>query len=1226
MDTNPTVILIADDDDASRQMLRRILTSEGYAVVEAQDGIEALKQYALTHPSLILLDAMMPKADGFEVCARLQVLPGGSHVPIIMITALNDEESLERAFEAGAADYISKPIYWPVLRQRIRRLLISKQASDALEEERNLLRTVIDNLPDYIFAKDRVGRFIMSNLAHAQAGGARTADELTGKMAAEFFPSEMAAQFDADDQEIVQSGTALLNLERLTVDRDGKPKWVLTTKVPLRDRIGKVMGVVGISRDITDRKRAEDQLKEDAERLSAIIATQYDIATADLDLRMLMDLIVGRARELTHASGGVIEFIEGDHTIYQVATGNAASQIGMKLNIGGSLSGECVRTGEMIWCDDSEIDPRVNAAECREIGVRSIIVVPMYHNRKVIGVLKVLASQPNAFDRGAMRTIQLMGGLISAAMSHAIEFEEKQTLLAERTQALTALQESEARFRSAFDNAPVGMALIAPDGHYLEVNQALCEIVGYTETELLEKRFQDLTLPEDLGADLRVVEQMLAGQIRTSQLEKRYRNKAGDVVWVLSSVSLIHNLQHEPLYFIAQIQNITERKRADQELALARDEAMQASRLKSEFLATMSHEIRTPMNGVVGMTDLLIDTDLSDQQREFVEAIRSSANNLLTIINDILDFSKIEAGKLTLEITDFEPHLVIESAAEVLASQAYEKNVALMTFIDPSIPGQMRGDPTRLRQVLLNLIGNAIKFTERGEVVVRSLVEHISNDTVTVRFTVSDTGIGISEEARQRLFQAFTQADGSTTRKYGGTGLGLAISKRLVELMDGEIGVDSKVGTGSTFWFTARFAHSPDAPPMQLGVREDLGALRVLVVDDNKTNREIISQYLTSWGMANDAADSGDHALSQMQRAVVENRPYDVAIIDLTLPGKDGFATARVIKQSASLASTRLIILATFDRKGHDQIAQQMGFGAYLTKPVRQSQLFNAIASVVHKSDEQTLSYVAHRNPEIFSESPVNVTVEPHPDCRILLVEDNTVNRKLALLQLEKLGYTAEAVTNGREAVERAAVDGGYDLILMDCHMPEMDGFEATRAIRDQGQHMPIIAMTADAMEGDRDACIAAGMDDYISKPVKIDQLKTLLDRWAVSVEHKERPPAATLDADTLKNLHDWLIAAEDGLLNSLIDEFYTDTSNSLEEMVPAFEHGDMQTLHRLAHTVKGSAAMFGAMVFSHLCEELEAMVRNENMQAIPVQIEKIKAEYPGVVMALEAEREKNAS
>jgi two-component system, sensor histidine kinase and response regulator len=703
------------------------------------------------------------------------------------------------------------------------------------------------------------------------------------------------------------------------------------------------------------------------------------------------------------------------------------------------------------------------------------------------------------------------------------------------------------------------------DNRIVEANRATFRRYGYLMSELLAMTPYDLRAPSEAGTS-----------------EKRYPEE-GEFNWTFETVHRRKDGSEFPVEIAVQsatidgeammlgvARDLSERKAAERAISEALDKAVEASRLKSEFVATMSHEIRTPMNGVIGATELLLDTPLSPQQREFALTARDSAHSLLGVITNILDFSKIEAGKIELDMTEFDLLAYVEGVGSMLGVQAHAKGLSLMTYVDPSIPVRVVGDPTHLRQSLVNLVGNAIKFTEEGGVALLVDLISRSSDGVRAAFAVRDTGIGMDEATLSKVFGAFTQADGSTTRKYGGTGLGLAITKRLVELMGGEIAVESFAGAGSTFTFELEFRTTGNVP--QRSLRDGLGQMHALVVDDDVMSRDILARYLTSWGLHVRTAATAEEGLDVLRDAARRSTPFDLALLDLRMPGIGGVELGRTILSDEALQGIKLILVTAFDNFDQGKEAIALGFAAYLTKPIRQSYLYDAIVEAHY--GEQTVV-----RPE-----PATTQDRATREGAILLVEDNEVNRRITLRQLENLGYHAECATNGSEAYQRTANET-FDLILMDCQMPVMDGFEATRAIRKRegrtGTHVPIVAMTANALTGDREACFGAGMDDYISKPVAMNALRSALDRW-LDVPRRDE----ILDMARLCE-----ILGDD---RAEIAAFLASVLPNMSQLCARIEgERDHSALSELAHELKGAAGNVGARELTAAAVSLESILKN---------------------------------
>jgi len=802
-----------------------------------------------------------------------------------------------------------------------------------------------------------------------------------------------------------------------------------------------------------------------------------------------------------------------------------------------------------------------------------------------------------------------------------------------------ALRESEERFRGTFENAAVGITHCDAQGRFLRVNEKYCEIVGYSREELLNRAIKDQSHPDDLAATLEKYNPLIRGELSSYMEEKRDIRKDGSVVWIHISVSLQRDAQGAPLHTICIVQDISVRKRLEEELRHAMEAAESANRAKDEFLANVSHEIRTPMNAILGMTDLVLGTSLSDDQRQSLRTVKAAADNLLSILNDLLDFSKIEAGKLELDPADFGLRTALGDTLRTLAMRAHKKGLELVSHVQPDVPDALVGDAGRLRQALLNLVGNAIKFTEEGEVVVRvargegrgaseepkseppspesSSVTPRPSPLVALTFAVSDTGIGIPPEKQEKIFRAFEQEDTSTTRKYGGTGLGLTIAARLVALMGGTISVDSEPGRGSTFAFTAQFGHQSH-PPQQnaAGPPIQLYNLPVLIIDDNATNRHILQEWLRSWQMEPVAVGDGVAAMDTLWDAATRGRPYPLVLLDARMPDTDGLVLAAKIRKRPELSATRIILLTSGDMPSNLTRLRELRIDAHLLKPAQQDELLETIYQVMNR--------VRGSAPSPAQCAPTALTPETVPalaPLNILVAEDNDFNAQLLEQLLVRRGHRVRLASDGRKALSLAE-DGAFDLLLLDVHMPELDGFQVIQAIRERersaGGHLPVVALTARSRKEDRERCLAAGMDDFLAKPIQAPDLWEAIDRVVGA-----RPPAD----GTRPGLLDprVLLAAcggDAGILENICQAFRTRLPDHLTAVQGALRDGDTTRLREASHKLCGMVAAFSTVAggVASDVEDLAAQGQIDDARPLVGQLESMAQELMRAVDGLSLE------
>src|SRR5690348_2353347 len=1034
-----------------------------------------------------------------------------------------------------------------------------QRAEEALREANETLSAVFEASPVPIVGLDLDARIVRWNPA-AESKFGWTASEVMGRRPP-MVPGDRQQMFEKLHAEAI-GGKAIMGLEVPVETRGGAILDVSLSRAPLRDSSGEVMGTVDILNDITERKRAEKALRESEERFRLIAETITEVFwISDPSISKMFYISPG----YEHVWGRSLESLREDPRSFM----------------------------ESIHPED------------RERVISDLLVQrdgkPFDHEYRII--------RPD----GAIRWVWDRGYPVhddSGAVTRYVGVAHDIT-------ARKSAEESLRKLSQALEQSAESVVITDKNGVIEYVNPCFVESTHFSKEEAVGKN------PRILKSGKQPVEfyqkmwaSILAGEVFRDTFVNKM--KTGEMFYEEKTIAPVKDEHGNITNFVAVGRDITLRRCAEEELKKAKEAAEDANRAKSDFLANMSHEIRTPMNGIIGMTELALETQLTSEQREYLDMVKSSADTLLRVINDILDFSRVEAGKLELESEPFALRASIGETMKLLGHLAHRKNLELAWQTSAEAPEWLVGDCGRLRQMLVNLVGNAIKFTERGEVVVSIGVDGRSKDRVDLHFRISDTGIGIPVDKQELIFGAFTQADGSTTRKYGGTGLGLAITQRLAQLQGGKLWVESEPNKGSVFHFIVRLG----LPGRELATpgepdSDSLRGLRVLVVDDNHTNRQILLQLLAHWRMVPQEAESGKQALELLERAQREGKPFRIAILDFQMPVMDGLSLAHRIQNDARFSATSTIMLSSSAQPGEKSQGRDFGISAYLIKPVEPSELLDAILNAVTPAVNTSPAPVPVSSPE--------KVLRPASSLRILLAEDNAVNRQLATRLLEKRGHSVVAVNDGRQALQ-AIEREKFHLVLMDVQMPEMDGLEATRMIRKNekstGEHLPVVAVTAHVMKGDREKCIEAGSDDYVSKPIQAEELYSVIDRLqkppldsnngqSMSASPSPAPPFVT------EELLDH-VQGDRELLADIIRLFRAEVAMLLRELREAAQKADAAAISRTSHTLKGSIGNFGSGPAYQAAKKIDEIARTGDAAAAGALLPHLESEIERLQTALE--------
>jgi two-component system, sensor histidine kinase and response regulator len=1067
-----------------------------------------------------------------------------------------------------------------------------KESLKAQKESEQLYASLTEAAPVGIFRTDLQGNCLYVNERWCEISGLDLIAALGKGWIQGIYPDDRKFVLAEWDNSIKENRS--FSLEYRFQNNHEKITWVYGQSAAEHNIYGEIIGYIGTVTDISDRKRIEEAISQVARGVSAQRGAALFCSFVNNIAQVLEVDIVFIALFADNSK-------EKLKTLAIYKDGKIEDSI--EYAIGGTPCEEIINQNFCYYPERIyEIFPKAHFL--KEIQAESFMGFALFDSTgQVFGLIAVLHRQPIPRVLIAKKILQIFAAQISSEIERDKVLLQLEARVQERTKELEA---REAGLQVMFNQAAVGIIQSSLAATILKVNQKVCDLLGYTEHELLHKTFIDLTYKEDLLLEFEHQKKLLLGEIESFSLEKRYVRKDGDILWANLTVSLVKKKTGEPDYLIKVIQDIREQKEAQEALIAAKESADAANAAKSEFLARMSHEIRTPMNAIIGLSHLALQTELNPKQKDYLKKIETAGNSLLQLINDILDFSKIEAGKLYIESTEFDLESVLKNVAALISFNVEKKGLELLFETAKDLPQKLIGDPLRIQQILINLSSNAVKFTQTGEIVIR--VEKISQtgENITLKFSVIDTGIGISEEQINKLFQSFTQADGSITRKYGGTGLGLAICKHLIEMMKGKIWVESEIGKGSNFQFTIVCKQVIKNQQNNDFSLTQLKGLKTLVVDDNSLSREILKHTLESFNLEVKTVSSGKEALSELEKFAKDKHPYQLVLIDWFMPELDGIETVKQIKIDPQLAAIPQILMVTA-HAGEEikREAEQIGINAFLPKPVSRSQL---LETILHLFGYHQNIDISHNN--LTTNLQIFASLN---NKKILLVEDNEINQQIATEILGSVGLNITVANNGKMAVDQV-LNQSFDAVLMDIEMPEMDGLQATKMIRSYGEEnhrlqlmdLPIIAMTAHAMSGDREKSLLAGMNDHITKPINPQELFAVLLEWinarndvfsTQKIKHisESNPDESSLiseEINTKVGLH--RVGGNLQFYRRILDKFGRNHDRTAEEIKIAIAENNLDTAMRLAHTIKGIAGNIGAEKLSEVSAKLEEAIKTK--------------------------------